>query len=233
MSSTAADSGPGKNGRSAEKPALAAVRIGTTMRTELERVLALNKVWQAITTISVREALKIVFRGRGRIIDPETYQLYTWEEWCVAKSVPVDAMVDENHYLRSQHVFIRKPEVIVLGKFAGFPNKGLPFSRRGIYERDNFQCQYCGKFVSRKSATIDHVLPVSRGGKTTWLNCTTSCMPCNQRKADRTPDQAGLRLKQDPFRPTKQQLLLKGVKMLDSWKAFLTADQIEQYVEVG
>lgn len=201
------------------------------MRLEIERVLTLNKVWQAISTISVRSALKIVFRARGKIVDPETYQIYSWEEWVDAKNVPVDAKVDENQYLRTASFWIRKPEVITLAKFAGFPNKGLPYSRRGIYERDNFQCCFCGCFVTRKSATIDHILPVSMGGKTSWLNCSTSCLRCNNKKAARTPEQADMPLLQKPFRPTKKQLLLKGVIMLDSWKHFLSKDEIEQHVE--
>lgn len=200
-------------------------------RLELTRCLTLNKSWQAISTISVKEALRIVFRGSGRIVDPETYQIFTWEEWVEHRSVAINAAVQEDEYLRTHSYWVRKPEVITLSKFAGYPNKGLPYSRRGVYERDNYQCQFCGLFLTRKNATIDHVVPVSKGGRTEWTNCSCACLKCNNKKAARTPAQAGMPLLNEPFRPTKQQLLLKGVNMLESWKPFLSKDIIEQHIE--
>jgi len=193
----------------------------------------LNKHWKPITTVDLKTALKVVFRYRGKAVDTETYQLYDWAEWENQKSVPVDAKVVYNQYIKTQHLYVRKPEVIVLGKFAGYPNAGISFSRRGIYERDNYQCQYCGVFVSRKTATIDHVLPVSKGGQTTWTNCVTSCHKCNSKKADKLLHVSGMSLRSEPVKPTKKRLILSGVRMLDSWKSFLTPDQIEHNIEVG
>jgi 5-methylcytosine-specific restriction endonuclease McrA len=199
------------------------------MRLELERCLTLNKSWQTIGTVDLRKAMKIVFRSRGRVVDPETYQLYTWDQWVEEKAVKSDAKIIEDKYIKTQSLWIRKPEVVVLGKFAGYPNKGLPFSRRGVHERDNYQCQFCGKFLHRKSATIDHVRPVSKGGITSWLNCVTSCQPCNSKKSNRTPEESGMPLRNQPFKPTKKQLILKGVTMLESWKPFLSKEQLEMF----
>jgi hypothetical protein len=189
-------------------------------RIELERVLTLNRVWQPIATVVVRQAMTLVFRGRARIVEPETYQLFDWPQW-LEKAVPADTHVVEHDYIRTAHLQVRKPEVITLAKFAGFPNVGVPYSRRGIYERDNSQCQFCGVFVHKRAMTIDHVLPASRGGGTGWLNCVLACNRCNHVKGDRTPAEAGLTLLQRPWQPTRDQLILGGVNMQECWKPFL------------
>jgi 5-methylcytosine-specific restriction endonuclease McrA len=77
-------------------------------------------------------------------------------------------------------------------------SSGPAWSRRGTHERDRGRCAYCGGSAS----TIDHILPRSRGGKNTWLNTVAACGHCNQRKGDRTPAEAGLRLRVEPFAPT-------------------------------
>jgi hypothetical protein len=189
-------------------------------RMELERVLTLNRVWQPIATVVVRNALTLVFRGRARVVDPDTYQLFDWPQW-LAKAVPADAHVVEHDYIRTAHLQVRKPEVITLARFAGFPNVGVPYSRRGVYERDNGQCQFCGLHVHRHRMTIDHLVPVSRGGGTDWLNCVLACNRCNHVKGNRTPVEAGLTLLQRPWQPTRDQLILSGVNMHECWKPFL------------
>ncbi|MCG3182011.1 MAG: hypothetical protein ICCCNLDF_00052 [Planctomycetes bacterium] len=190
-------------------------------RVELERVLTLNRVWQPITTVVVKQALTLVFRGRARVVCPETYQLFDWAQWLSEKAVRADAHVIEHDYIRTAHLQVRKPEVITLARFAGYPNTGVPYSRRGVFERDNGQCQYCGIFVHKRAMTIDHVQPLSRGGGTSWLNCVLACGRCNNQKADRTPHEAGLALRRQPFQPTRDELILGGVALQESWKAFL------------
>lgn len=76
------------------------------------------------------------------------------------------------------------------------------YSRSSLLERDRHRCAYCPK----RGTTVDHILPRSRGGKTTWLNCVAACPGCNQRKDDRTPAEAGMRLRREPFVPTLAQI---------------------------
>jgi 5-methylcytosine-specific restriction endonuclease McrA len=182
------------------------------MRVDKEPVLALNKQWMPLVVMTVAKALKIVTKNHARLIDHMTGQLYTWEEWVEYLSIPAFAeLANPDEYIKTSHLWIQKPEVITLSRFAGFPNRGLPFSRRGVYERDNFECQYCGKHVKSSEMTLDHILPVSHGGKTQWDNCTLACLTCNHRKANRTPEQAKMPLRNKPYRPTKYDLILKGV----------------------
>jgi 5-methylcytosine-specific restriction endonuclease McrA len=94
---------------------------------------------------------------------------------------------------------LRRPTVIRLRQFVRVPFRPLPLTRRNVFQRDGHRCQYCGTRSERLS--IDHVLPRSRGGAHAWENVTTACLRCNVAKANRTPREAGMVLKQPPRRP--------------------------------
>ena len=104
-------------------------------------------------------------------------------------------------FVQGVRVKVRVPEVVVLRHFNGFPRRTVAFSRRNLYRRDNFTCQYCGSQPGTELLSIDHVVPRSRGGRSTWENCVLACLDCNKRKASRTLDEAGLVLDRKPFRP--------------------------------
>ena len=80
--------------------------------------------------------------------------------------------------------------MITLTEYDRVPANAVTFSRRNIYKRDRYTCQYCGVQPGSEELTIDHVLPRSRGGTSTWENCVLACLECNKRKADRTPDRS-------------------------------------------
>jgi len=90
------------------------------------------------------------------------------------------------------------PAVIKLTRYAPIPHSAVVLSRKNIYLRDNHTCQYCGK---NGPLTIDHVMPKSRGGEDTWSNVVVSCVRCNNKKGDRTPEEIGMKLKTMPYRP--------------------------------
>jgi 5-methylcytosine-specific restriction endonuclease McrA len=77
----------------------------------------------------------------------------------------------------------------------------VKFSKDNVYLRDRGRCQYCGRQVTLTNSTYDHVVPKAKGGKTTWKNIVIACVPCNQHKRDRTPAEAGMRLRSKPIRP--------------------------------
>lgn len=87
----------------------------------------------------------------------------------------------------------------------------VPFSKKNVFVRDKFRCIYCG---SKDVLTIDHVIPVSRGGKTTFDNCVASCKPCNSNKGNRTPSEARMFLKRQPFTPTISEFIRLKIKQL-------------------
>lgn len=109
------------------------------------------------------------------------------------------ATVEESH---PEETFGPFPMPTVL-RLVRYVKMTWAYARRGVLKRDHGQCAYCGQPVA---ATMDHVVPKSRGGSTTWDNAVAACEPCNQRKADRTPDEAGMTLLWEPFVPTREDL---------------------------
>jgi 5-methylcytosine-specific restriction endonuclease McrA len=95
----------------------------------------------------------------------------------------------------------RMPAVVRLVKPVSTFKKGVKFSRINVMTRDNFMCQYCGVRKAMAELNYDHVVPRVQGGKTVWENIVTTCYPCNDRKGGRTPEQAGMKLRKQPFVP--------------------------------
>lgn len=104
--------------------------------------------------------------------------------------------------------------------------KAIKFSRHAIYARDKGRCQYCASRVSKSAMQYEHVIPRAQGGKTCWENIVVACLTCNQKKADRTPQQAGMRLLSTPVRPKSlpdmgDDTMFYHPGMPDSWKTYL------------
>ena len=89
----------------------------------------------------------------------------------------------------------------MLAAYDGFPQRTVAFSRRNLYRRDRFRCQYCGCKPGTEELTIDHVIPRSRGGRSNWQNCVLACVECNKRKSNRLPHEAGIHLRRPPQVP--------------------------------
>ena len=112
----------------------------------------------------------------------------------------------------------------MLTRWNGVPRYEVKFCRTTLYERDNGKCQYCSVRLPKTKATIDHVLPKSRGGKNTWKNTVLSCKKCNERKDDRTPEEANMPLLTTPKKPSWIHLKLgkaQTIKEHDTWGKFL------------
>jgi 5-methylcytosine-specific restriction endonuclease McrA len=183
-------------------------------------VLTLNRHWRAVKTTSVLNAIALVMRGRAVIVDPETYEehtLYSWESASHAKARFRDAVI------RTPRLILVAPEIIRLTAYEGRGEGTVVFSRRNLFKRDRYTCQYCGDQPGPESLTIDHVLPKSRGGKSEWSNCVLACLGCNAKKADRTPDEAGMHMRRAPKKPAWSVLvnIPRGDRRL-SWEQFLS-----------
>jgi 5-methylcytosine-specific restriction endonuclease McrA len=178
--------------------------------------LVLNRNWQPINVATVARALIMLWNNAARVVDPHDYQLYDWHDW--SNLVP-----DRNEpYVQAVRQRYRIPEVVALTHFDRLPNAAVTFSRRNVFKRDRFTCQYCGKQPGTNALTIDHVVPRAQGGESTWTNCVLACWECNTRKADRTPHQANMRLRKQPVRPAWKPLYSEHVIHKQSWSNFVS-----------
>jgi 5-methylcytosine-specific restriction endonuclease McrA len=189
----------------------------TARRTDIldRATLVLNRSWRPVHVTTVRRALCMVFREAARIVCPESLSIYTFDEWTEQPVRLADRAI------RSPRIRIRAPEVVLLVHYDRIPCHEAPFTRRNLFLRDDFTCQYCGRRCSTDHLSVDHVLPRSRGGATSWENCVLACVGCNARKADRTLKEAGLHLLRPPVRPRWTPYLnLRPSQRMDSWARF-------------
>lgn len=114
----------------------------------------------------------------------------------------VDVLEEYDEEIRSRTLSLRTPAVVRLKKGGAMTKHAVRFSRINVYTRDGFRCQYCGEQKSMRDLNYDHVIPRVKGGKTNWENIVTSCYACNDRKGSRTPEEAGMKLRKKPIKPT-------------------------------
>lgn len=159
-----------------------------------ERSLVLNRSWVPISTTTVKRAVLLMARGAAGAVHPETYEVADWDIW-------LDRGTYRSGIIRGVGFDFPVPEVIVLHDFNRLPEIPVSFTRRNVYRRDGYRCLYCGRRPHGDHLTIDHVIPRSRQGDSSWENCVTACIQCNARKANRTPREAGMHMRQAPGVP--------------------------------
>ena len=188
------------------------------------KVLVVNQAWTPINIMSAWEAINDVLNEQADIVD-ENWALYSFDEWIETWSDAVAlAKLQDEQIIHAVRYKFKAPEIIRLREYDKLPPNKPKCTRMGIFTRDGYTCQYCGKKKTSKNLNIDHVHPKSRGGKGTWENLVLSCIPCNNKKMDRTPAEAGMKLRKEPKAP--HWTVLKG-KLLNrknvpkSWEGIL------------
>lgn len=157
-------------------------------------VLVLNRSFQPVQITTVKRAFSLLYQGIAQAIDEE-FRLFDFASWSALSA----ELGSESIGTCTRR--IRVPRVLVLMAFDRLPRTRVRFSRHNIYLRDDDTCQYCLRKLPRSELNLDHVVPRSRGGSTSWENVVCSCIPCNLKKANRTPEQAGMVLRKQPTRP--------------------------------
>ena len=152
----------------------------------MKSALLLNSDWTPLRFVPERRALGLLFRDRAEIVSVDGNSSSTWEDEIIS----------------TISATFRIPATIRLKKYVERKWKPPRFRKKVLFNRDDWKCQYCGLQLQEETVTIDHVLPTSRGGKTSWHNCVTACKQCNKKKANRTPEEAEMRLKVAPMVPT-------------------------------
>ncbi len=159
-------------------------------------VLVLNQNYEPLNICSARRAVLLLYKGKAELLENGRGDLRA-----VSSTMPM-------------------PSVIRLMHMVKRPTTQLRFSRREIFSRDKYKCQYCGK--ETKNLTLDHVIPRHRGGPHVWENVTSACIPCNHRKAGRTPAEANMKLLSEPKAPRPYPYYAFQYRaILDEWRKFI------------
>ncbi len=193
-------------------------------------VLVLNKFYQAIRVINVRRAFSLLFRELAEVVHIETdasgqtkWLNYDFDEWQELSVLKAEFEPDEYEWIHTIRFQIAVPRIIRLLGYDKLPRQDVKFNRRNIYARDGNRCQYCGRRMPTPELSLDHVLPKSQGGKSSWVNIVCCCVKCNVKKGGRTPEQAHMHLITKPIKPKRSPVI--NIRLADerygSWKQFL------------
>ena len=188
-------------------------------------VLVLNKFFMAVHVISVRRAFCLLFKELAEVItiDDGRYVAFNFTSWREVSQTRSLLKGPDDEFIRTVHFEIEVPRIIRLLAYDRLPRQKVKFNRRNVFARDGNRCQYCGRKFATGELSLDHVIPRSQGGRTTWENIVCACPKCNVRKGGRTPREASMRLYREPAEPrTSPSLHLKlSHRKYRSWKAFL------------
>ena len=164
--------------------------------------LLLNSTYEPLKVISWQRAVGMVWVGK------------------------VEVLRSYESVLRAVSWSVAMPAVVRLHQFVRRHRARIAFSRRNVFLRDEHRCQYCRQHFPATELTCDHVMPRSRGGRTSWENVVTACGPCNRRKGNLTPDQAKMALSRTPIRPRILPGLVARIDDANApepWRDFLVA----------
>jgi hypothetical protein len=185
------------------------------------RVLVLNRLWQAINICNVEHAFSLIYQDKAHVVTEEkgNFNTYDFEDW---KDFSQKSQEPEN-FIRTISFKIKIPRIIVLLLYDYLPLRKVKFTRKNTYQRDGNRCQYCGEKYEISQLNLDHVIPVSRGGKTCWDNVVCSCIKCNTKKGNRTLEEAGMKLIRQPKKPRWEPFIKINLKSSghESWKHFV------------
>jgi 5-methylcytosine-specific restriction endonuclease McrA len=163
-------------------------------------VLVLNATYEPINICAARRALVLVLKGVAR------------------------AEENQPRFIKSPSMTMSIPSVIRLLEFRHIPRQSRALSRKNILMRDRNTCQYCGQVAPPNELTLDHVIPRSRGGQSTWENLVACCKECNHRKGNSTPPESDLRLIREPRSfnlHTSRQLMRMIGPPDEQWRKYL------------
>jgi hypothetical protein len=159
-------------------------------------VLILNKSWMPINTTTIKHSLRLIYTNNAKslYINDGNMVPKDWNEW-------ISINADNEPNIKTIRGNIKIPVVIILNFSNKIPKQVIKFTQKNLWDRDNYTCQYTGIKLNKKNGNIDHVVPKSRGGTTSWGNCVLAHKDVNARKANKTPDEIGLKLLKNPKEP--------------------------------
>lgn len=193
-------------------------------------VLVLNKLWMAVRVIDARRAFSLLTRDLAEAIrvDDGSYVGYNFEDWSQLSRLREnfegsDVIRGDYDWVRTVRMEVAVPKIIRLFGYDRLPKADVKLNRRNIFARDKNLCQYCGQRFSTSDLSLDHVLPRSQGGGSSWENLVCCCLKCNARKGGRTPEQAHMQLYKKPVKPRRNPAITVrlGTDKYACWQSFL------------
>lgn len=188
-------------------------------------VLVLNRNYSAVHVIRVRRAFRLLSKEHAEVVSQtgeewNTYDLETWIEVSQARHL---FPKEDGDWVHTVNLTIRVPRIIRLLLFDRMPHRAVKFNRRNIFARDGNRCQYCGRRFPTPELSLDHVVPRSRGGLSTWTNMVCACSTCNARKGGKLPKEARMSLIRKPHRPKTSPVVRLKIpsRKYQSWKHFV------------
>lgn len=189
-------------------------------------VLVLNRLYMAIRVITARRAFSLLSRDLAEVVSPSregtAYTSYDFDSWTELSGYR-ELFTPDYDWVKTVRMDIAVPKIIRLLGYDRLPKQTVKLNRRNIYARDSNLCQYCGNKFPTSELTLDHVLPRSQGGISSWENLVCACVACNSRKGGRTPSQAHMKLIRKAVRPRRNPVisLRMGQDKYACWQAFL------------
>ena len=174
-------------------------------------VLVLNRGYAPVRTTTVRDAFVKLFASVAEAVAVEegayvSYDFHSWVEVSLLRGM-LDEVPPDTDWVHTPSLSIIAPRVIRLLEYDRLPIHNVKLTRKNIYERDRYTCQYTGRRLRPSDLNIDHVIPRSQGGRNTWENLVTCSVEANSRKGGRTPKEAGMRLIRRPTKPSPRHQL--------------------------
>lgn len=159
--------------------------------------MVLNQSYEPLSVCNIKKAIILVYLGKAELVQR-----------------------DESKKVRSVSKNYPWPSIIRINKYVNVPYKKVVLTRKNILRRDRYRCVYCGR--GDILLTVDHIIPKAKGGDDSWENLVCACTKCNNRKGDRTPEEANLNILHQPFKPSHIMFLKNIVGKLDErWKPYL------------
>jgi len=188
-------------------------------------VLVLNKHYAAVRVVSARRAFCMLFKEIAEIVSVEdrSYQSYDFESWREVSEYRAKYEREHHEWVRCVRFELAVPRIVRLLFYDRLPRQAVKLNRRNIFARDRGRCQYCGRNFPTSELSLDHVIPRSHGGGTSWTNLVCCCVKCNVRKGGRTPKEAHMTLIAPPIKPKRSPVITLRLtsEKYASWKQFL------------
>lgn len=193
----------------------------------------LNAHYMALRVVSARRAFTLLFKrddARQPLVEVVSweqgqYVSYNYDDWAEFSIIKRQLGANGDDWVRTVRYDVAVPRIIRVLGFCRIPKREVKFNRRSVFARDDHTCQYCGRRFGASFLSLDHVVPRSRGGATSWDNIVCACRKCNVRKGGRTPAEANVRLIRRPRKPRRNPVVTARLsnERYASWRHFLDA----------